>query len=212
MLRYYPISRVHKNKSAQAGQFQLNGKEYLGSYYETFDGDCYTGKDPITGANELLKPISSLQITSNQTNFDQNSFVPNSVRKQIAIQANLKSVNDSEPVPYYPKPLSTDYKKGYIIRYFTKKINSKGYIMEISEDGYNSIINGTAQFDVSMYQALKILWKISGPLRTVRLSQYDIREGIIETNTRLTTISEPNFLGIIDFVGGDYTKFAIPTS
>ena len=96
--------------------------------------------------------------------FNQNNFVPNSVRKQIAIQANLKSVNDSEPVPYYPKPLSTDYKKGYIIRYFTKKINSKGYIMEISETGYNSIINGTAQFDVSMYQALKILWKISGEL------------------------------------------------
>jgi len=212
MLRYYPISRVHKNKSAQAGQFQLNGKEYLGSYYETFDGDCYTGKDPITGANELLKPISSLQITSNQTNFDQNSFVPNSVRKQIAIQANLKSVNDSEPVPYYPKPLSTDYKKGYIIRYFTKKINSKGYIMEISEDGYNSIINGTAQFDVSMYQALKILWKISGPLNTVRLSQYDIREGIIQVNKRLTLAAEPNFIGITDFIGGDYTKFAIPTS
>ena len=212
MLRYYPISRIHKNKSAQVGQFQLNGKEYLGSYYETFDGDCYTGKDPTTGANELLKPISSLQTTSNQTNFDQNSFVPNSVRKQIAIQANLKSVNDSEPVPYYPKPLSTDYKKGYIIRYFTKKINSKGYIMEISETGYNSIINGTAQFDVSMYQALKILWKISGPLHTIRLSQYDIREGIVETNKRLTTISEPNFLGIIDFIGGDYIKFAIPTS
>ena len=212
MLRYYPISRIQKNKSAQAGQFQLNGKDYVGPYYETFDGDCYTGKDPITGKNELLKPISSLQIYPISSHFDKNSFVPNSVRKQIAIQANLKSVNASEPVPYYPKPISTDYQKGYIIRYFTKKINNKGYITEISEVGYNDIVNGTAQFDISIYQVITILWKISGPLHTVRLSQYDTREGIVETNKRLTEAAEPNFIGIMDFIGGDYIKFAKPTS
>ena len=73
MLRYYPISRIQKNKSAQAGQFQLNGKDYVGPYYETFDGDCYTGKDPITGKNELLKPISSLQIYPISSHFDKKS-------------------------------------------------------------------------------------------------------------------------------------------
>jgi hypothetical protein len=138
--------------------------------------------------------------------------LPSSVKKQFAIQNKISTVNQTEPVPYYPNPTSTDYQKGYIVRYFTKKINNKGYITEISEDGYNDIVNGTAQFDISIYQVSTILWKISGPLRTIRLSQYDIREGIVETNTRLTDSVEKTFLGMIDFIGGDYIKFAKPTS
>jgi hypothetical protein len=138
--------------------------------------------------------------------------LPSSLKKQLAIQNKISTVNQTEPIPYYPNPTSTDYQKGYIVRYFTKKINNKGYITEISQDGYNDIVNGTAQFDISIYQVTTILWKISGPLHTVRLSQYDTREGIVETNKRLTEASEPNFIGIIDFIGGEYTKFAKPTS
>jgi hypothetical protein len=208
MLKYYPISRVKKNLVTQGGQFLLNGENYKGYYYETFEGDSYTGKDPVTGTNQLLERVSTYPNSPLLTNFS----LPSSVKKQFAIQNKISTVNQTEPVPYYPNPTSTDYQKGYIIRYFTKKTNNKGYITEISEDGYNDIVNGTAQFDISIYQVATILWKISGPLRTIRLSQYDIREGIVETNTRLTDSVEKTFLGMIDFIGGDYTKFAKPTS
>jgi len=208
MLKYYPISRVKKNLITQGGQLLLNGENYKGNYYETFEGDCYTGKDPVTGTNQLLERVSTYPNSPLLTNFS----LPSSVKKQFAIQNKISTVSQTEPVPYYPNPTSTDYQKGYIIRYFTKKINNKGYITEISEDGYNDIVNGTAQFDISIYQVSTILWKISGPLRTIRLSQYDIREGIVETNTRLTDSVEKTFLGMIDFIGGDYIKFAKPTS
>jgi hypothetical protein len=208
MLKYYPISRVKKNLVTQGGQLLLNGENYKGYYYETFEGDCYTGKDPVTGTNQLLERVNTYPNSPLLTNLS----LPSSVKKQFAIQNKISTVNQTEPVPYYPNPTSTDYQKGYIIRYFTKKTNNKGYITEISEDGYNDIVNGTAQFDISIYQVATILWKISGPLRTIRLSQYDIREGIVETNTRLTDSVEKTFLGMIDFIGGDYTKFAKPTS
>jgi hypothetical protein len=208
MLKYYPISRVKKNLVTQGGQLLLNGENYKGHYYETFEGDSYTGKDPVTGTNQLLERVSTYPNSPLLTNFS----LPSSVKKQFAIQNKISTVSQTEPVPYYPNPTSTDYQKGYIIRYFTKKINNKGYITEISEDGYNDIVNGTAQFDISIYQVSTILWKISGPLRTIRLSQYDIREGIVETNTRLTDSVEKTFLGMIDFIGGDYIKFAKPTS
>ena len=208
MLKYYPISRVKKNLITQGGQLLLNGENYKGNYYETFEGDCYTGKDPVTGTNQLLERVSTYPNSPLLTNFS----LPSSVKKQFAIQNKISTVSQTEPVPYYPNPTSTDYQKGYIIRYFTKKINNKGYITEISEDGYNDIVNGTAHFDISIYQVSTILWKISGPLRTIRLSQYDIREGIVETNTRLTDSVEKTFLGMIDFIGGDYAKFAKPTS
>jgi hypothetical protein len=208
MLKYYPISRVKKNLITQGGQLLLNGENYKGYYYETFEGDSYTGKDPVTGTNQLLERVSTYPNSPLLTNFS----LPSSVKKQFAIQNKISTVSQTEPVPYYPNPTSTDYQKGYIIRHFTKKTNNKGYITEISEDGYNDIVNGTAQFDISIYQVATILWKISGPLRTIRLSQYDIREGIVETNTRLTDSVEKTFLGMIDFIGGDYTKFAKPTS
>lgn len=208
MLKYYPISRVRTNLVTQGGQLQLNGKDYQGLYYETFDGSCYTGSDPATGTNQLLTRVTTYKSSPLLTSVE----IPQSVKKQLAIQTKTAIVNQTEPVPFYPQPVSSDYQKGYIIRYFTKKINNKGYVTEISESGYNDIVNGTAQFDISMYQVTTILWKISGPLHTITISQYDVREGIVETNQRLTSAAEKNFLGITDYIAGDYTKFAKPTS
>ena len=63
-----------------------------------------------------------------------------------------------------------------------------------------------------MYQIGKIMWKLTGPLNSVRLSQFDTRAGIIDTNRRLTENLNKTFLGITDFIGGDYTKWARPTT
>jgi len=63
-----------------------------------------------------------------------------------------------------------------------------------------------------MYQTGQILWKLTGPLNSVRLSQYDTRSGIVDTNRRLTENLNKTFLGITDFIGEDYTKWARPTT
>jgi hypothetical protein len=116
------------------------------------------------------------------------------------------------PTPYYPFPLPSDYERGYIIRYFAKKKNNAGYVIEVSEQEYNNIQDGTVNYDVSIYQTGQILWKLTGPLNSVRLSQFDTRAGIIDTNRRLTENLNKTFLGITDFIGGDYIKFARPTT
>ena len=54
-------------------------------------------------------------------------------------------------------------------------------------------------------------WKLIGPLNTIRLSQYDIRMGIIDMNKKQTEELNKTFLGIIDFIGQNYTQFARPT-
>jgi hypothetical protein len=43
------------------------------------------------------------------------------------------------------------------------------------------------------------------------VNQYDTRVGIIDTNKRLVETANKTFLGIIDFIGGEYTKFSKPT-
>lgn len=209
MLRYYPTSKVLTNQKAGDREFtDSNGKIYTGKYYVTYDGKTFSGPSPEVGPSEPLKKIniypsapllSSLTLTEVQ-------------KKDIANKTNVLSNRiPGKPNSYYPKPIESDYKRGYLIRYFTKKENDT-FIIEISEEEYNNIVNGTADYDIRLYQTQKILWKITGPLNSQRQSQYNVIPGIIDTNKRLTETANKTFLGIVDYIGGDYTKYARPTA
>lgn len=219
-LRYYPSFRILKNQTTSGGDFLLNGAPYVGKYYLTYDGKAYTGPDPIIGPSEQLDFV---KVYTNSPGLNS-SNVPQKLKTILSNNTSIVSKPQNEitrlpqntvfgaPTPYYPQPLESDYEKGYIIRYFTKKENNIGYVIEISQDEYNSIVNGTANYDISIYQTATILWKLTGPLNTIRLSQYDIRAGIIDTNKRLVEKVNETFIGITDFIGGDYTKWARPTT
>lgn len=209
MIRYYPSFRIKTNLVASRGQFNLNGRPYVGKYYETFDGKAFSGASPIYGKNELLtkisdyKNIGQVAIDSNHPSVIENLAKNSTVKMKRQIGA---------PTPYYPEPNDSDYNKGYINRYFLKKENDRGYVMEISEEDYANITNGTANYDITRYQTIKLFWKLTGPLNSVRISQYDVRAGIIDTNQRLVEQADKTFLGIKAFIGGEYSKFARPTS
>lgn len=210
MIRYYPSFATKNNQITKGNEFLLDGEPYSGAFYYDYNGKAYTGVDPVHGSNLLLQPIKS---------YSKNSFLSNNrvlstfatalANTTPSISFNSNSV---EPTTYYPQPTDSDYQKGYITRYFAKKINQSGYVIEISPAEYVAFTNGEVGYDVSFYQVVSILWKITGPLNTQRLSQYDIRAGIIDTNKRLTEAAEPNFVGIVAFIGGDYTRYAKPTS
>jgi len=207
-IRYYPSFAIIENLNS-SGEFTLKGLPYSGKYYETFNGRYFSGPNPEVG------PSDELQINPNYIyapGLNSKNFTE-AQKRNLAVIGNLKSNRiPGKPNSYFPQPSENDYKRGYLIRYFTKKENERGFVIEISEDEYNSIVNGTADYDVSMYQTTKILWKITGPLRSQRKSQYDVTAGIIDTNQRLTEAANKTFLGIVDFIGGDYTKFARPTA
>lgn len=210
MIRYYPSFATKNNQITKGADFLLEGEPYSGAFYYDYKGNAYTGVDPYHGSNLLLEPIKK---------YNKNKFLANN-RSLESFASALSNVSPKiffnseslEPTTYYPQPIDSDYQKGYITRYFIKKINQSGYVVEISPAEYVAFTNGEVRYDVSFYQVTSILWKITGPLNTQRLSQYDIRAGIIDTNKRLTEAAEPNFVGIIAFIGGDYTKYAKPTS
>ena len=210
MIRYYPSFATKNNQITKGNEFFLEEKPYSGKFYYDYKGDAYTGVDSVHGSNLFLTPINSIKnkVLSMNTR-DLSSF-------EIEAQQNTRiqefSSRGLEPTTYYPQPIDSDYQKGYITRYFAKKINQSGYVVEISPAEYVDFTNGEVMYDISFYQVVSILWKITGPLNTQRISQYDIRAGIIDTNKRLTEAAEPNFVGIDAFIGGDYTKFAKPTS
>lgn len=194
MIKYYPSFRVKTKLNTRGNQFTSDGKPYSGLYYETFENTFFTGNSPIDTKSKPLQKglVSSLQSTA----VDSTA---------------LTRTKNAFPTPYYPYPLQKDYDKGFINRYFLKRENDRGYVIEISESEYADILNGDANYDVSRLQVIKILWKISGPLRNKRISQYDTRAGIIDTNERLVLDAEKTFVGIKAFINGKYDQFARPT-
>jgi hypothetical protein len=207
-LRYYPSFKIVANQSTSGNEFTLNGKPYKGKYYRTYDNRAFTGISPETGPSQLLEKVISYQSAPglNNANLSDRSKI------DLAIRSGVSSVRvPGKPNNFYPNPTEDDYIIGYIIRYFTKKENEKGFIIEISKDEYNNITNGTADYDITLYQVTQILWKIVGPLKSVRTSQYNVTAGIIDTNQRLVETTNKTFFGLTEFIGGDYTKFARPT-
>lgn len=207
-LRYYPSFATINNLTTRKGEFLLNGVPYSGKYYKTIDEEFYTGPNPQIGPNEKLFKIQKYT-EAPILNYSQ---IPLNLQQKLIRNSQIVSNRiPGKPNSHQPQPTEEDYTKGYIIRYFTKKENENGYIIEISEREYNNILNGDTDYDIRLYQVISILWKLTGPLNSVRKSQYNIIPGIIETNRRLTEASNKNFLGIVDFIGGDYAKFARPT-
>lgn len=210
MVRYYPASKVVTNQNTTGAEFlDTNGNPYSGKYYTSYDGQSFSGASPQTGPSEPLKKLETYPSSNllSDLGFTETRKIDLANKTRVFTDSNF-----GEPVSYYAQPTEQDYKRGYLIRYFTKKINQKGLIVEISQKEYQSIVNGTANYDISFYQTVKILWKITGPLNSQRQTQYNIIPGIIDTNRRLTEEANKTFIGILDYIGGDYTKFSRPTA
>jgi hypothetical protein len=213
MIKYFPKSKIITNLYTKGNEFVINGKDYIGAYYKTFDGKVYTGKNPINGSSQELKPLTN----------DNTLFLNNIQSKGgILVDPNTKgyinnpNVTDVNlyiiPTQFYPKPTDNDYQKGYIMRYFAKKRNDIGYVIEINKETYLSLINQDKVYDYVTYQAIDVFWQITGPLRDDRKDkQYKIA-GIIDTNKRLVESKDKAFRGLIEFIGDKYDKFARPTA
>mgnify|MGYP003655553378 CR=1 FL=1 len=223
-IRYYPISKVKTNKKTRGNEFLLNGAPYTGTYYETFDGICLTGSNPIIGTNEKLQRISQQDMSSLKGN-NLTKTSRDRLNNQLKISDSIGSRDiqnipgyelqppkfKGTPTSYFPFATDQDYKKGYLIRHFIKKTNSKGYVTEISPEEYIAVKNGHVPYDVTFWQAIEIFWKLTGPLNAKRMSQYNTRSGIIDTNKRLVEEADKTFLGIKDFIDSKYDKFAKST-
>ena len=209
MLRYYPSFRILTNLNTKGNEFTLNGANYIGKYYETYNKKTFSGSSPKVGPSLPLQRVNDFASTPGL----KYANLPNQLKNKLAVQTNIKSVTRTpgKPNSYFPKPTEQDYTKGYIIRCFTKKENEQGYITEIAKSEHDEIKSGTVDYDVSIYQTIEILWKITGPLRSTRQSQYNIIPGIIDTNQRLVEEANKTFVGIIDFIDSNYIKFAKTT-
>jgi hypothetical protein len=213
MIKYFPKNKIIINLYTKGNEFTVNGKQYVGAYYKTFNGKVYTGKNPAEGSSKELTPISLTSLENLPTNTrNEGGIVLNDSTKQYLINPNIKNLKTYQiPPHYYPKPTDSDYTKGYIMRYFAKKRNDNGYVIEISKDIYLSLQSNTSEYDYITYQATDLFWQLTGPLRDTRVNKQYKTSGIIDTNKRLVEAKDKSFRGLIEYIGEKYEKYSKPT-
>ena len=211
MIKYYPKNRITINKYTRGDEYELNGKPYIGAYYKIFNGKIYTGANPVIGSSQELQAIQNNNININLDN-KKGVIILNNKSDQYIKNTNIKNLQSYEiPPQYYPQPIDADYAKGYIMRYFAKKRNDIGYVIEISKDTYLSLQSKNSEYDYITYQAIDLFWQITGPLKDTRENrQYKI-SGIIDTNKRLVQTKDKSFRGLIEYIGEKYDKYARPS-
>lgn len=209
-IRYYPSSRIKPNLYTRGDEYILpTGEVYRGKYYLTYSGEAYTGINPVTGTNILLaRAGSSNPSVEARILASRGSAIVNigSADKYVAVDTSNQLL--TELVPYNPFPISDDYSRGYFTRYFAKTVTGPGYVLEISPEDYAKIQNGQVADNVLGYQTTSMIWQLTGPLNDTRISQYQIKGGVFTTNKRVTEARAVGFVGLLNYIGGDYTKFA----
>lgn len=207
-MRYYPLNRVKTNQKATGNDLLLNGEVYTGYYYETFDGEFFTGKDPIQGPSQRLTKVE-LRVGKVDTpsrivdgNDEYNSITKLETQQLASYQT---------PQSYYPKPTEDDYARKSFMRYFAKKRNQPGFVIEVDKATHDSLKDADSTYDYVTYESISTFWQLTGPLRDDRTNRQYKVAGIIDTNERLINAKEPSFPGLKAFIGGEYAKFARPT-
>lgn len=208
-LKYYPLTRIKPNLYTRGDQFTTpNGKPYTGRYYLTYDNKTFTGINPVLGTNLELTAIT---LASNVNNPTSNTYTAASTQNTQK-KAKESNVTLSELSSYFPVPIASDYSRGYFTRYFAKTVSGAQYVIEISQMDYSQLQNGNVSPAVLGYESTSMLWQLTGPLHDTRKSQYQIQGGVYDTNKRVTEAKQLGFKGIVEFIGGDYIKFAQITS
>lgn len=215
-IEYYPLTRIKTNLYTRGGDFvNPDGTPYVGRYYILYNGEVRAGINPVVGSNQPLLPAASQ--TQTQTGRSITTASPPSTSPAAPLTATTNFVLKTqatqnrqlkELTPYYPVPLSSDYARGYFTRYFAKNTSGPGYVVEISQTDWADIQDGNTEMTMIAYESTSLLWQLTGPLHDTRVSQYQIKGGVYDTNKRVTEAKAKGFVGLLSFIGEDYTKFA----
>jgi hypothetical protein len=213
MIKYFPKNKITVNQYTKGGEYLINEKDYIGAYYKTYNNKVYAGKNPVAGSSiELTPKLQLYVINPNKGSKKIGGIVLDDNTNNYINNPNIKNLETYlVPLQFYPSPTESDYSKGYIMRYFAKKRNEIGYVIEIDKQTHLSLLNSDSEYDYITYQTIDLFWQITGPLKDNRENkQYKIA-GIIDTNKRLVEEKDKNFRGLLEYIGSNYNKFARPT-
>jgi hypothetical protein len=174
---YYPKSQIKTNLYTNGSELvtTTNNQLYQGYYYETSNGQLFTGKNPQDGPNILLSR-QNLTTLYDPTNVLDNPDFDNTIYYYNVTDVNYNDATNTDTnqvriIPSFNPTLPTDQDKinGQFNRYFCKKNNELKYL-EINQDTYQKLQNKDPKIAWDLYTPAIVLWIIQGNQNQVFLS------------------------------------------
>jgi hypothetical protein len=181
-MSYFPKSQINPNLYTNGDEYVISSTKetYQGYYYETSNGEKYTGKNPNSPPNLLLVSINTSPNLPQLTN----QFLPNVVESYSNSQSGndfsitefpintsllditrysdpINSSPRSLPTPIQTPPTQQDKDLGVFSRYFCKKNNENIYI-EIDKEQFTKFQNRDEDVAWDLYTPKQVLWQIEG--------------------------------------------------
>lgn len=170
---YYPLSKITTDLYTSGKELcnKLTKQDYRGYYFSTFDGKFFSEKTPLPTSVELIKYKVEPSL-SNNSNLPQSE--------------NLTSIGY-----HHPSPTESDYSKGYITRYFVKRVNGDmSTVREISQEDYNTVSKDP------LYVSTSLTWVIKGKLSPSYIGNQVVLSGVLNINDAAIKIAEKVVPGI----------------
>ena len=148
----------------------------------------YVGANP--NSQRYPEELISLDgLVPEETEKIVNEVTYNNVETNTIVSTYIGNLEDEPqlqliPVPFYPKPLLEDYKRGYIQRYFAKQINDTTFI-EIDNNTYKNMNSKNSEYLWELYYVTKFPWQIKGDATKDELL---IKAGIKNAKALITTL------------------------
>lgn len=110
-----------------------------------------------------------------------------SIERYKQLAKGISAFNNLTVKTFIPHPTDADYKRGYISRYFIRKVNDPiSQIYEVSSDNFTKFKENP------FWVAVSIRWKISGSLTTKYNQDGSVNEySVTESNSRSISTAAP---------------------
>tara|TARA_E500000318_G_C3550646_1_gene208730 strand:- start:613 stop:1503 length:891 start_codon:yes stop_codon:yes gene_type:complete len=177
-MSYFPKRLLNTNLYTAGNEFLLDGsgEPYQGKYFEDYRGNYYTGADSTdVNIRKLVKNtfLVEAEQKSDPYNNQEGSKLTNTATSKAYNQAkggeNSLLKYGKDPMSFRPSPNSSDYQRGSIKRYFTKRVNSKtASIREINKDTFDSLRSRDGDYNFTIWRISLLNWKISGDIDEIR--------------------------------------------
>ena len=187
---YYTKAQVREGLVTEGGEWMFtDNTEYIGQYHTYTTGEVFSEATFVDGKSRILIPYVDVQNINQQNeigidtakNFEYDNIKTLDVKKSIT------------PNPNQIQPTDKDIKRGWMERYFAKKVNDD-IILELTKEDFDNV--GTEKgLDKILWEKFKLRWKISGDATDV-----------IETNQRTIQIKSEDYPSITSLIV-DYTEF-----
>lgn len=187
---YYTKAQITEGLVTEGNEWMFtDNTEYIGQYHTYTTGEVFSEVTFVDGKSRILIPYVNVQSINQQNeigidfakNFEYNGIKTLDIKKSIT------------PNPSIVEPIDKDIKRGWMERYFAKKVNDD-IILELTKEDFDNV--GTEKgLDKILWEKFKLRWKISGDATDV-----------IETNQRTIQIKSEDYPSITSLIV-DYTEF-----